>query len=69
MSTKHVTIQIPEVFVRAAKRKSLRYGESVSFILQSWMQAGFTALECGVVGDKEKPTGAAKRSGDILVSR
>ena len=53
MSTKHVTIQIPEVFVRAAKRKSLRYGESVSFIFQSWMQVGFTTLEC-YEADKEE---------------
>ena len=47
-STKHVTIRIPEVFVRQAERVALRDDRSVSWVLQSWMQAGFTYLECCV---------------------
>lgn len=55
-STKHVTIRIPEVFVRQAERVALRDDRSVSWVLQSWMQAGFTTLECSA-GDKEKRDG------------
>src|ERR1017187_2313206 len=47
-STKHVTIRIPEVFVKQAERVSLRDDRSVSWVLQSWMQAGFTTLDCCV---------------------